>query len=138
MIFFTQNNIIRSDSSGDGNFESPRTHGKHQGIDLKTEFAETIYAPENLIFKRISYPYSDLSYYGGIYLSQDTRREWKIFYTTQPTFKKGDKIKSGSIIGASDSISERYPNSSMQDHIHIELRENGELKNPLSFKKKVQ
>lgn len=124
--------VKRSDSHGDGSFGAPRTHGTHHGIDLQVSPGDPVFAPFPGLLKRIAYPYADdLSWQG--FLLQGTGEyeglELKVFYLKPIAELIGTEVRAEQLIGYAQAISERY-GPDMQDHIHAEMRVEGELIDP--------
>lgn len=120
--------IRGEDKAGSGAFGASRGKRKHEGLDILTTLGEPVYAPFNLKFLRIAYPYADKSYSGALYESDIFKL--KIFYMKpidETSFKKGD------VIGYSENISLKYPDA--QTHIHLELRDKitGKMLNPEKY-----
>jgi len=125
--------IRPNDSYGSGKFGAIRErNGKkyiHQGLDIEVEKGEPIYAPFDIYFNRIAYPYPDKSFLGAQYNNDIFKM--KIFYFEPILDRKF--FKKGEVIGYGQKISDRYPN--INDHIHLELRDKGtdKLLNPEKY-----
>jgi hypothetical protein len=122
------------DKFGSGKFGATRKKStgeiyKHEGIDVLTFAGQPIKAPFDLKFIRIAKPYKDdniLS--GGIWKNENL--EMKIFYISPITNKT--KFSKGEIIGYSQNLNEKY-GEGIGNHIHVEIRENGNLINPEKY-----
>lgn len=127
---FLNNQVIRVDAAGDGHFGAKRGSREHEGVDLLVEKGDNILAPEDGLLKRAAYPYvGDMTYSGFVFIG-DSGKEYKAFYLKPVWDLIGKRVKDGDVIGTAQAISERYPQSSMKDHVHIEIRENNTLLNP--------
>jgi len=110
---------LRSDSSGDGRYGSPRGKRKHRGRDYLCEPDQGIVAPISGIITRVAYPYADKSYSGveieGKHLTV------KMFYLNPlPSFIR-QEVFQGQIIGFAQNIAAKYKDSNMLPHIHLEI-----------------
>jgi murein DD-endopeptidase MepM/ murein hydrolase activator NlpD len=127
---------IRNDAAGDGSFKVSRDNGarEHNGIDLLVNSGQLVHSPIPGTVSRYSFPYPEDTRWGGI-LIQGTGEyidyQVKIFYIT-PRVNPGQVLDRGQIIGKAQSIHLRYNSSSMQDHVHVEIRKNGTLIDPAS------
>jgi hypothetical protein len=123
------NFAIRNDSKGLGTFGAQRDGHIHQGLDIRTTKGEKIKAPFDMSFAFTARVYSD----DPKYLATEYKTKngtFRVMYM-QPVTSKKD-FKQGEIIGIAQSISEKWGNT-MLDHIHVEIRENGKLKNPANY-----
>lgn len=121
-----------TDIWGNGDFGAIRTSHLHEGNDYLCEPDEIVYAPFDGTFDRVAYPYSnDKNWKGGLLKSKDGVYEIKIFYFNPDAGAVGKKILKGLPIGKCQDISIKYPK--IKPHIHVEIRENGKLKNPDYF-----
>lgn len=127
---FLNNQVIRVDAAGNGHFGAKRGSRKHQGVDLLVQKGDNVLAPEDGLLKRAAYPYVGDMTYSGFEFIGDSGKKYKVFYLEPKWDLIGERVNDGDIIGTAQAISERYPQSSMKDHIHIEIRENNLLLNP--------
>lgn len=122
------------DKFGSGKFGAQRRKSTgevytHQGIDILTFSGQPIKAPFDLSFVRIANPYpNDKTLKGAIWKSNNL--EMKIFYLTPITDKKS--FKKGEVIGYAQNLNEKY-GEGIGNHIHLELRENGNIINPEKY-----
>ena len=124
---------IRSDTSGDGHFNSSRGGGSraHEGVDLLVQEGQTIFAPFDALVVRKAFPYKTDLKWEGLLLRRADGLEVKIFYMT-PSVSEGMTIKSGQRIGIAQSISKKY-GGSMRDHLHTEVWVSGKAIDPTPF-----
>lgn len=134
-VFFpaTQPLFIRDDPAGSGEYEARRSgvDGAHQGIDLGAISGTNIYAPFSGKLKRDANPYPDDAQYFGILIVGTgiyKGYEMKIFYMVR-TIQIGIQFSAGDKIGFAQDISRKW-GGGMTDHIHTELRLNGQLIDP--------
>ena len=118
--------VIRQDSMGSGNFWKSRIGHFHEGIDLECTLGETVFAPISGTIIRKAYPYPTDKRFEGCVIQNETQ-EVKFFYMVSN--RVGQKVKAGETIGVCQAINTKY-SSAMKNHIHLEIRENGELINP--------
>lgn len=123
------NQIIRSDSEGDGNFGASRGNRTHQGVDLVVKEGDQVKAPENGTIRRKAYPYANDLRWKGLILDSDSGIEYRIYYLTPDDRLIGKKVSKGDVIGIAQDISKKYTNK-MTPHIHVETRLSGQLFNP--------
>jgi len=106
----------------------------HAGIDFITQEGWNIYSPIDGTIQQ-SFPYKGDNDWTGLTITGTGKYEGyqvKMWYFTP--IKTSGTVDEGSYLGLAAAISERYPGSpSMQDHIHLEVRKNGNLVDPLPY-----
>lgn len=123
---------LRSDPAGHGGFQASRGGRKHAGVDLLVRPGQKVYAPIDGQTRR-AIPYRDDTRYQGIAIKGTGKYqglEVKIFYML-PDLSRSH-VQKGSVIGKGQAISRKY-SSTMKDHLHIEIRINGQLIDPTSY-----
>ena len=120
--------IMRNDAAGSGYFGAPRGNNLHQGVDLIANPGQEVYSPITGRVVRWAYPYTDPSM-KGILIEADDGTSVKMFYF-DPTVAPNQQVTRGEMIGYMQSVSSYYNSSVMLDHIHLELRKNGQLLDP--------
>ena len=131
---------IRNDAAGSGAFGSSRDGGsrKHDGVDLKVQEGQAVHAPFPAKVVRYAYPYADNQDYKGLVLrgiegTEYEGLEMKIFYVDPFAGIVGAVVPAGAPVAFAQAISQKYGNSAMTDHIHVELRMNNKLIDPTPF-----
>lgn len=132
---------MRNDARGDGFFGASRGRRTHNGLDIIVTAGSAVYSPiEGVIFRK-AYPYGTMrgnaEWEGLVIVGLGDYRgyEVKLFYTRP--FIMGDYVFPGDIIGVAQDISRKY-SPSMIDHVHIEVRRNGELIDPAKLFKLIE
>lgn len=125
--------LLRKDSLGSGWFAASRSGGKrkHNGMDFVCEKGEPVLSPIDGKVTRGTQVYKDDKVYRGIVIQGSNGYEVKIFYMTM-TVAPGESIQKGQVIGVCQAISEKY-SPKMKNHLHLELRIDGKLKNPAYY-----
>ena len=122
--------VVRVDGGGDGHYGSGRIGHIHQGTDVVCRPGQNVYAPFSGIVTRRAIPYSDDLRWQGLVIESDALSyECKLFYCTPAAGIVGSSIERGQLIGYCQAISQKY-SSGVTDHLHIEIRQNGTVKNP--------
>ena len=127
--------VLRSDSKGDGHFGSSRTGHVHQGVDIEVSKGETIYAPISGTVTRVVYPYADDFAWKGVEVAGSGTWDGykiKIFYMQPDIGLIGSFVDRGQPIGLAQAISEKYT-PAMKNHVHVELRKNGQVVDPTQY-----
>ena len=128
---------IRSDSWGDGSFGASRGSRKHEGVDYLVIKGQSIFAPEKIEIIRKAFPYgSDLSWEGLLFKGLDSGLTYKVFYFEPIDSLIGEIVEKGTVIGFAQSINEKYKTDKMKPHIHVEIRKDSLLLNPVEYLKK--
>lgn len=117
---------IRKDVQGSGRFWKSRIGHYHEGIDIECSLAEPVFSPISGTITKKSYPYPTDKRFEGCTI-QNGISEIKLFYMV--CGKVGQKVSKGEQIGVCQAINIKY-GSSMKNHLHIEIRQNGNLLNP--------
>ncbi len=132
---------MRNDSKGDGFFGASRGRRTHNGLDIIVTSGSAVYSPiEGVVFRK-AYPYGttrgNAQWEGFVILGVGDYRgyEVKIFYTRP--FVMGDYVFPGDIVGVAQDISRKY-SPAMIDHVHIEVRRNGQLIDPAKLFKLIE
>ena len=129
---------VRNDTAGSGYFGASRRRngkpGTHQGVDFITGTGWNIYSPITGTVQQ-SFPYGNDEEWTGLTITGINEYQGyavKMWYFN-PTVTNGT-VSKGKSIGTAAAISNRYPNAkTMQDHIHLEVYKDGQLKNPLPY-----
>lgn len=123
---------VRVDIQGSGYFGDPRGGRDHQGVDFLCHEGQSVFSPINGTLQRIAYPYADDAQWKGCVIQgegDDEGLEVKMFYMV-PTNPIPRQVRRGEVIGHCQAISKRYT-PEMNDHLHVEIREEGTLIDPL-------
>lgn len=109
---------IRSDSGGDGHFDSSRGKRKHEGTDFLCEPGQIVRA---VIAGRLvrAYPYQGDTFYTGCRI---WGKSWmaKMFYFEPYAYLINENVLQGEAIGIAQDISKKY-GGDMKPHIHTGL-----------------
>jgi murein DD-endopeptidase MepM/ murein hydrolase activator NlpD len=119
---------LRVDAKGDGHFGASRTGHAHAGADFLCKKGQIVLAPMSGLIVRQGVAYSNDATYKVVVLSNPNGYEVKMMYCT--TDKVGQQVKRGEPIAICQAIAEKY-GAPMQNHIHLEIRKNGQLLNPM-------
>lgn len=124
--------IKRRRGVGDfGAFRSAHPQYPHQGQDYFAKPGQTAFAPISGKV-RIAKPYPNDGRFSGVEIT-GKYFSVKVFYI-DPSVQNGDYVLSGFPIGEVQDLSLKYGQSFLKEnHIHVEVRKNGVLKNPDSY-----
>ncbi|MCH7789893.1 MAG: peptidoglycan-binding protein, partial [Acidobacteria bacterium] len=118
--------VIRSDSEGDGNFRSQRTHGPHEGVDITVRPGQMVPAPiDGVVIKKSLVYHEDNE---GLHSTHiEGTGKWtgytvKMFYMNNAALKEGAPVKRGALLGPAQDVSLRHEKKNMTPHIHYEVR----------------
>ena len=117
------------DQYGSGSFGALRDGGKrkHEGVDYESRAGDLVMSPMAGTLTREFQVYKDDSRYRGIEIKNDKGTHVvKIFYVTAQG-KIPRVVRAGDGIGFAQNLSPKY--AGITNHIHIELRVNGQLEN---------
>lgn len=123
----------RSDSAGDGNFNARRSSGSgkrpHRGWDVLANPNWAIFSPiDGTVFRRNNFS-------RGLQAIQIVgRNEYKDFTIllgySKLELRNGSRINRGERVGYMEDLLDGYNNSSMRNHLHIQVYYKGQLANP--------
>ncbi|MEM1123823.1 MAG: M23 family metallopeptidase [Bacteroidota bacterium] len=125
---------MRNDPLGEGHFGASRGIRTHNGVDLVTFEGQKIFSPIDGVVVRYANPYPDDSRWKGILIQGNgffADTTVKIFYMNSMFFPS-ELIVAGQTIGISQAISQKH-GSAMIDHIHVEVRQKGQLIDPYNL-----
>lgn len=123
-----------SDAWGDGRFGASRGDRRHNGVDIVARFGQDVLSPVDGRIVRMAYPYANDTVLSGVMIEGLGRHgglEIKIFYMTPADGMVGQSVTAGQTIGAAQSLQAKYPG--ITDHIHLEVRQNGVVRDPQSL-----
>ena len=115
----------KADKHGMGHFGAPRGDRKHIGIDYACAPGSQVLSTVTGIVTKLGYAYADDLSFRYVEITEDHIKH-RFFYV-EPSVKEGDYIKEDEIIGASQSLNERY--EGITEHVHYEILDRGN--NPL-------
>ena len=110
---------------------------KHAGVDIVVKDGEPVYAPFDLQFVRIAYPYKNYpTLEGAEYIVKNVNgvSKMKLFYFSPDKSKK--VFQKGDVIGVAQRVSKKYDHirKGMTDHVHFELYDqHGKIVDPTPF-----
>lgn len=123
--------VMRNDTRGLGHYHATRVGRLHDGLDVVVTKGQVLNSPFNGTLNRTYLVAANDSKYTGIELiSDDNRFRCKIMYCY--AISVGQQVQRGEQIAFAQAVSEKY-GSSMIDHVHIELFENGEEVDPAMY-----
>lgn len=126
------NPVIRDDLEGDGRFGTSRKGRLHEGIDILAKPGEEVVSPVDGEINRITDAYKDgplVGQFNAITIDGDDGREYKFFYVAPKDsdgnilVKDKDRVSAGDPIGTVQDRAAREPSGKMENHIHIEIRD---------------
>ncbi len=123
--------LRRRDSWGEGHFGAPRGRRQHNGIDIVARVGDDIRSPIDATLVRVAAPYDDDLLLSGVLLEGRNHHAGlavKIFYVDPLQMLMGRTVRAGQTIGLAQSLAARYPG--ITNHIHLEVRHDGELLDP--------
>ena len=121
---------IRNDAGGQGHFGAKRrrtnANGEeiiytHKGVDYRCIPGQAIFMPFTGQIVRVARPYANGPYSGAVISCK--RMTIKIFYFEPYPETIGKIYKIGMPIGVAQDISQRYPDSGVTPHIHVQVEE---------------
>jgi murein DD-endopeptidase MepM/ murein hydrolase activator NlpD len=115
------------DKWGSGEFGAPRGDHTHHGIDYCCPPEVQILSPVAGKITKHGYPYSDDLTFRYVQITAENGYNHRVFYV-EPILPIGRIVRKGSIIGFSQSLTERYPG--ITQHIHYEIKNGKEYLNP--------
>lgn len=126
---------IRNDGKGQGHFGASRGSRSHAGIDVVCLPGEVIYSPiEGYVNRDVNRVYASDPNYQGIEITGTGKHQGlkvKMFYCSR-AINLNDEFFEGTPVAFAQDISEKY-GPSMIPHIHLEVRLNGQLTDPLNY-----
>ena len=125
---------IRNDSFGAGGFGTPRSSNvsarkKHNGVDYEGDAGQDVKAVTSGIISKIGYPYADDLSFRYVEITAEGGYRVRQFYV-EPSdgLKKNMAVKKGQVIGTCQALTKKY--AGMTNHVHVEIKKDGELVNP--------
>ena len=120
-----------TDPMGDGAFGARRGGRTHRGIDYACPPGFEILANESGTVTKLGYPYADDLSYRYVQVTDDLGDAHRYFYV-EPVVELHAYVNEGDVIGISQDICARngYGERGMKNHIHYEIRRNGEFIDP--------
>jgi murein DD-endopeptidase MepM/ murein hydrolase activator NlpD len=139
MIFPLFLKLLRvTDDFGHGHFGASRGYSKtHKGTDYLATKDDIVKSPFNGKITKYGYAYNgDLEQRYIEISNTDNKHVLRIFYVNMLSILNiGDNVLIGDHIANVGDISKKYSTDikKMENHIHLEIRKNGELINPEIF-----
>ena len=126
--------IRGTDEQGQGHYGAPRGNRTHKGIDIITDKGKPIYSLESGVVTKIGYPYNPNDEKKGhlryIQITDGDGYRLRYFYV-DPYLTVGQQVTAGDVVGEAQGLTAIYPG--IIDHIHFEVKFNGEHINPNEF-----
>ena len=109
----------KCDSQGCGHYGASRGSRTHNGVDLACMAGTLVGSPVSGMVSKIGYPYADdLSFR---YVEVESQGyAFRMFYV-DPLVTEGQQVNRGDILGACQSLMQRYPG--ITDHVHFEIKD---------------
>lgn len=122
------------DGRGCGNFGASRDSGTrtHPGTVYVATRGQDVRAVTGGTISKIGYPYSDDLSFRYVEINAGNGYVAREFYVEPATgIVRGATVSPGDVIGTNQSLGRRYPG--ITDHVHVEIRYNGNLVNPATL-----
>ena len=120
--------IRGTDAQGSGHYGAPRGSRKHNGIDFCCYPGTEIQPFYPGKVTKIGYPYADKLEFRYVQITDVHGIHHRYFYV-DPCVKLGDSVFLGDIIGKSQEL----PYEGITQHIHYEVKVNGEHVDPTPY-----
>jgi len=132
--------IRGTDKHGSGAYGASRGSRTHKGVDLITLKDEMIGSFCCGVVTKIGYPYNPIKHpnkghFRYVQVTDVDGIAVRSFYLN-PLVEVGDLVEVGSIIGQSQDLLEVY--EGMTQHIHVEIKKQGEFLNPVEYLRNKQ
>ena len=114
------------DKWGSGAYLASRGGRDHNGVDLAVQPETEIKATFAGTVTKLGFPYGDDLNYRYVQISKDGY-DYRIFYV-HPIVNIGDEVTEDTIIGTSQNLNKRY--EGITEHVHLEVKKDGEFVNP--------
>lgn len=113
-----------SDSYGEGHYGAPRGDHDHKGTDRLCYPDSRVFAPIEGIVTKLGYAYSDDLSFRYVQITNPKGLNVRVMYI-KPTVKLEQKVNLDTIIGISQRLDARYPQTrdknAIDNHIHFEV-----------------
>lgn len=121
---------VRNDEAGDGHFGASRAGGtrEHAGLDILSTPGQDVVAPfsgETVTLR----PSGGV----GITTAAPTGAEVFVGYTYTTNNVGRSQVSRGAVVGTANNMTVNYNDPRMQNHVHVQVRVNGQLVNPAPF-----
>lgn len=123
------NPVVRVDAAGSGHFGAPRGSRTHRGVDYEVVPGEDIYSPCDGVIRKWGFCYANEPKWRYVEVEDAWGNRHRIFYV-KPGTPPHRVVRAGDVIATAMDITERYPDSGMEPHIHYEIITDGEYINP--------
>jgi RHS repeat-associated protein len=122
------------DGYGSGAYGVSRDGGArtHQGMDFVAFPGEEILSPIGGVVRRVLYPYATDTRLTGVEITNEAGQSAKIFYIAPYPVAIGMRVEPGDAIGRAQNLGIKY-NGTMTNHVHVEIRNAGQVVDPFYF-----
>jgi len=129
--------LRQSDAFGAGHFGAPRGARTHKGLDLIAHPGDLVIAPFEAIVTHVGRAYADNDTLGSLHLhGTDGHHEVKMLYL-MPQCHVAQLVVEGQVVGFAQDVASyhehRAGHDGMTNHVHLEVRVDGELVDPLTL-----
>lgn len=128
----TGKGIRGQDKFGSGSYGTRRDGGRrsHNGVDYISYAGQSIRAVIGGTITKIGYPYANDMTFRYVEISNSNYSVRHMYVLPASYIQKGSIVRSGDVIGSSQSLLLRYPG--ITDHVHIEIKYKGGYIDPTS------
>lgn len=120
--------IRASDSQGRGYYGAPRGSRTHNGVDFVYSPGDPVRALLSGTVSKLGYPYEDKPQFRYVELRRPNGDLVRYFYV-EPGVRVGDLVKVGEVIGTCQKL----PYAGIIDHVHVEVKVQGEHVEPIRY-----
>ncbi|NJM50068.1 MAG: peptidoglycan DD-metalloendopeptidase family protein, partial [Sphingomonadales bacterium] len=126
---------MRNDAGGQGHYHAGRMRsngpGLHHGIDLLSQVGQPVRAP---ISGTLTVVNPNNVHQGFQIVSPDGRTSVRVFYAAYDPALVGKQVNAGDVVATAQDLQMRGQYSSaVQDHVHLEMRVNGNYVDPAPY-----
>jgi LysM repeat protein len=126
---------IRNDSGGEGHYHASRRRangpGLHHGLDILSTAGQAVRAPISGTLRQVN---PNNVHSGFEIVSSDGRTAVRVFYAAPNRSLIGQQVSAGDVVATAQDLQMRGQYSAnVRDHVHVEIRTNGNLVDPAPF-----